>query len=84
MKYDQVLYGKVPYSDLSKYAAVAAILDGVRPRKPCSATKFGFTDGLWKVMERCWMAEREARPDLKTVLSQLNHAAWTWSRDRFV
>lgn len=82
MRYDQVLSGQVPYSGLSVYVAMTSILKGERPRKPRSAANLGFTDGLWKVMERCWIADRDARPDVGAVLSQLNHAAWTWSNGR--
>jgi len=80
MKYDQVLYGKVPYWELPEIPAVARILEGVRPKKPPEATNFGFTDGLWKIVERCWSEDRDARPDVKAILSQLNYAAWTWGR----
>ena len=80
--YDQVLCGNAPYSGLPENVAVDAILNGVRPRKPHSARNLGFTDGLWKIMERCWIADRDARPDVKAILSQLNHAAWTWDRNQ--
>ena len=33
-------------------------------------------------MERCWVADRDARPDVKAVLSQLNHVAWAWGGDQ--
>ena len=84
MRCGQVLCGNAPYSSLPENVAVNAILDGVRPRKPHLAITLGFTDGLWKIMERCWMVERDARPDVKAIISQLNHAAWTWDRNRFV
>lgn len=58
------------------------ILGGVRPEKPPSAAKFGFTDGLWKVVERCWSEDRDARPDVKAILSQLHYAAWAWGKER--
>ena len=79
-KYDQVLYGKEPYWEVPEDRAVVKILDGVRPKKPPSAANFGFTDGLWKVVERCWSEDRDARPNVKDILSQLDYAAWTWGR----
>jgi len=84
MKCDQVLCGNAPYRGFSENVAVNAILNGVRPRKPHQAINLGFTDGLWKIMERCWMVDRDARPDVKAILSQLNYAAWTWDRNRSV
>ena len=84
MRYDQVLCGNAPYSGLPENVAVNAILNGVRPRKPHPAINLGFTDGLWRIMERCWMVDRDARPDVKAILSQLNHAAWAWDKNRSV
>jgi len=80
MKYDQVLYGKEPYWDLPENRAVVQIIDGVRPKKPPSAANFGFTDGLWKIVEHCWSEDRDSRPDVKAILSQLNYAACAWGR----
>ena len=56
-----------------------AIPEGKRPSKPPEAATFGFTDGLWWIIE-CWMADRGIRPDVKTVLSHLTHAARVWER----
>lgn len=59
---------------------MSAILKGIRPDKPDTATTLGFTDGLWWIVECCWMTDREMRPDVGTVLCQLAHAAWAWDR----
>ena len=57
-------------------------MEGDRPRKPEGAEGLGFTRGLWGTVERCWFADAGERPDVKDVLSQLNHAAWSWNRKR--
>lgn len=57
---------------------VAEISKGTRPKKPEDAAKFGFTDGLWEIVERCWSADRDARPTLEAVLSCLRKAVSRW------
>ena len=61
-----------------------AITEGYRPQKPEGAGVRGFTKGLWKVVQDCWCTNAGERPDVKTVLLQLNHAAWSWDRERLV
>jgi len=77
----EVLCGEVPYWD-HKGNPIQAILDGVRPSKPDTATMLGFTDGLWWVTGCCWLDDRGERPDVKTVLFHLTHAAWAWDKRR--
>ena len=55
-----------------------AILQGVRPTEPTETTTLGFTDGLWWMVENCWMQDREMRPDVKALLNSLNHAYGAW------
>ena len=78
-EHHQVLCGKKPYWDHNGNITLA-VLEGIRPSKPDAAATLGFTDGLWWTVECCWMADRDTRPDVKTVLSQLTHAAWAWDR----
>lgn len=63
---------------------MVAVVRGVRPKRPDAADSLGFTDGLWRVVERSWMADADARPDVKVMLYHLTHAASTWNRRRFV
>jgi len=57
---------------------VVEISKGKRPKKPDDVTSLGFTDGLWEIVERCWSADRDARPTLEAVLSCLGEAALRW------
>ena len=61
-----------------------AIMRGARPKKPYAADSLGFTDGLWRIVERSWMADIEARPDVKSILYYLNHAASVWNKRRAI
>ena len=63
---------------------INAIMKGDRPQKPQGAEDLGFTEGLWRITERCWLTEASKRPDVKDVLSQLNHAARSWNRKRLI
>jgi len=57
---------------------VAEISKGTRPERPEDAARFGFTDELWEIVERCWSADRDTRPTLEAVLSCLREAASRW------
>jgi len=75
----------VPHWDIPVgYVVMDAVLKGVRPKKPDEAASLGFTDGLWRVVERCWMVDTDARPDVKTILHHLTHAASIWNRRQIV
>ena len=79
----QVLCGKAPFDDLPNPAMIVVeITRGTRPKKPEDAARFGFTDGLWAILERCWSADKEARPELGTILSCLSDAGLS-SEDRW-
>ena len=61
-----------------------SILEGSLPQEPEAAEDLGFTVGLWKILQRCWLTDAAERPDVKGVLFQLNHAAWCWNRKRLI
>jgi hypothetical protein len=79
----QVLSGNPPYWDIKNPGGVMnAITEGERPKKPDAAESLGFTNELWRTVRRCWLVDVSARPDVKTILSHLNHATWSWERRR--
>jgi len=79
-----VLCGHHPYLEFpSDILAANAIMEGVRPRKPEEAKRLGFVGGLWKVVELCWLEDRNARPDIEAVLSCLNDAVAFWYMREF-
>ena len=80
---DQVLLSKAPYWEIAgENEVIEAVIEGVRPKKPHAADSFGITNGLWRIVERSWMVDAQARPDVKTMLGHLSHAASTWNRRR--
>ena len=81
----QVLCGKHPYWEIANAELVKlSIMDGKRPQKPEVAESLGFTNGLWGIITECWSENTTARPDVRTVLSHLNHATWSWERRKLV
>jgi len=72
----QVLCGHHPYLELSSdILAVHAITEGIRPIKPEGARQLGLNDELWRIVELCWLEDRNARPDVGVIHSCLNDAA---------
>ena len=75
----QVLCGHHPYVETqSDILVVNAIMEGVRPRKPEEAACLGFSDDLWKIVEKSWLEDHNARPSVEDILSCLNDAAVVW------
>jgi hypothetical protein len=75
----QVLCGHYPYVEIqSDIMVIRAITGGVRPKKPEGAKRLGFSDELWRTVERCWQEDRNARPNIASILSSLNEAKAFW------
>ena len=53
-------------------------MEGVRPRKPEAAKRLGFSDELWRIVEKCWLEDRNARPGVEDIFSCLNDAVAFW------
>ena len=75
----QVLCGHRPYIDVvSDILVIDAVLSGVRPEKPKGAARLGFTNDLWRILERCWLGNRSTRPSVEEILPYLNDATLHW------
>ena len=76
--------GHHPYVEFpSDIIAVHAVLEGIRPMHPEGAKQLGFSDELWRMVEICWLEDRDARPDVGNILSCLNDAAAFWYMREF-
>ena len=81
----QVLCDTWVFEGLDRFRAAIEVLNGTRPAKPENIASLGFTSGLWEIVEQCWLADRNARPTLSTVLSCLTEAASSWTdREKIV
>ena len=63
---------------MSDILVIDAIVVGARPEKPERAAQLGFTNDLWKILERCWLENRSARPSVEEILPYLNDATSHW------
>jgi len=61
----EVFTNQTPFSDMSAFKAVSAILDGQRPPRPPHPA---CTDLLWALMQRCWDTDPKLRPEASDVL----------------
>ena len=53
-------------------------MEGVRPVKPEEAKYLGFSDELWRIVELCWLEDRNKRPGIDYILASLTYAAALW------
>ena len=76
--------GHHPYLEIqSDVLVINAITEGVRPGKPEKAKRLGFNDELWRIVELCWLEDRNARPGVVDIFSSLNDAAAFWYMREF-
>ena len=57
---------------------MSAITEGDRPEKPEEAKRLGFSNELWRMVERCWMEDRSTRPGVEEICSCLDDAVAFW------
>ena len=75
----QVLCGHCPFVEIaSDDLAANGAMDGVRPGKPNQAVRLGFTEDLWRTLEKCWEGDRSKRPGVDEILPHLNGATMDW------
>ena len=62
----EILSGRAPFA--SSLAPILKILRGDRPERPQGAEGVSFTDGIWRMLERCWNTQPSKRISAETVL----------------
>ena len=50
----------------------------MRPEKPANASAIGFSESMWRFVQRCWDGKVELRPRVGRVVAQLGEAAVSW------
>ena len=75
----EVLSGYVPFYQHADLSIPGKVVEGDRPERPQGVGGAGFTDPVWKMLKRCWVAQPKNRPTIEEVLRCLeNHSrAWT-------
>ena len=75
----QVLTGDIPFPNLRVTELTLNVVQGVRPLKPENVPAIGFSDILWRFIQRCWDGDIESRPMVSRVVSHLEKAAVEWA-----
>jgi len=75
----EVLSGRVPFSRHNICAVVSKVSRGERPSRPRGAEGKWFTDGVWRIMERCWTPQPDHRPRIEDILWCLEEASRCWA-----
>ena len=58
--------GNIPFHETPDRAVFLKVVEGKHPSRVV-----GFTDGLWEMMEQCWMSHPDHRPNVEGVLQYL-------------
>ena len=68
----QVLTGLMPFNALRDTEISYKVIQGDRPALPADAEDLGMSNGLWRLLTRCWHAECNERPPIDEVLQCLS------------
>ena len=67
--------GAEPFHGLVDNGVIIMVTEGKRPQRPRHFNAPGITPGVWTVAERCWHQKTKQRPEVKTVLQNLENIA---------
>ena len=62
----ETISGHLPFHQHTDWTVVKKVMAGERPPR-----EVGFTDGLWKMLELCWVAQPKDRPSIESVFQCL-------------
>ena len=71
----EVLSGQVPFASFHYCIAVRKIIEGERPRRPGGLEGMQFTDDLWRMLNQCWAAQPQRRPNVRDILECLGRVS---------
>ena len=71
----EVLSGRIPFSQFSRYVVIRKVMDGERPERPEGVEGAWFTDDLWWMLNWCWATRPESRPTVTAVLECLERVS---------
>lgn len=74
----EVLSGKTPFVPLKELIVMRKVLEGERPRIPEGIEGVWFVDDVWRMMNRCWAAQPESRPNAEAILNCLEGVSGNW------
>ena len=74
----------MPFPDKTDANVTILVFRGERPPKPRRFEAPGITPAVWKVAEKCWREKVKERPEVNTVLQDLENIANTGGCNRGV
>ena len=74
----EVLTGQPPFASIRDHIVSRKVTDGERPGRPEGARGIWFTEGLWKMLGLCWMADAQKRPSIEAVGECLEQVSSVW------
>ena len=69
----QLTTGKMPFPERTDPNVTILVFQGKRPSKPRRFEAPGITPEIWKIAEKCWHQKAKERPEVKTVLQDLEN-----------
>ena len=76
----EVLSGRIPFYQHGNWTIPLKVAKGDHPERPQGAEGVWFTDSVWMVLERCWVAQPKNRPSIEDILQCLSQASRSWTR----
>ena len=74
----EVLSRHVPFYRCKNLAIFQKVMQGDRPERPGGAEGVWLTDGIWEILERCWVSTPQNRPGVDDVLLRLENVSRSW------
>ena len=75
----EVLSGQVPFHRYNLFTVVKKVSGGERPKQPRGPEREWFMDGVWRILEHCWMPKPDDRPSVEDVLQCLEGISGIWT-----
>ena len=71
----EVLSGQVPFAPFHYAVIIQKVIEGERPKRPNGPERTQFKGDLWRMLNRCWVAQPQCRPSVTTVLECLKRVS---------
>lgn len=70
--------GEQPFLNIKHSELAYRISLGVRPGKPKNAEAIGISESLWELVQKCWGGDKDRRPRIQEVVTEVGSAAAKW------
>ena len=74
----EILSGRPPLASDKDFIVIQKIIAGERPGRPEGPEGAWFTSDLWGMLQLCWAARPESRPNVEMALECLERVSRAW------